>query len=209
MCHLQHPRQQTFHSLPVKNPVKGVGPKIVAVTSPRPLIVQVQSLTQPPMNQGLDLTNDVNDIPIGNRALQERKIDKKSKSLMMYCRTLIWLEMTVEEGNGEPAPEVVLPSVVGRRKLGRGGKVLKRLQRTKQKEEPRTLTVATVSVAALKKLAPKKAKPSSKFARKKYVCPHCNRRFLTRGNIKNHLRIHSRDKPFKCLICQVSLQIDV
>jgi uncharacterized Zn-finger protein len=115
--------------------------------------------------------------------------------------------MTVEEGNGEPAPEVTVPSVVGKRKLGRGGKVLKRLQRserTKQLEEPRTLTVAPVSVAALKKLAPKRAKPTSKFARKKYVCPHCNRRFLTRGNIKNHLRIHSRDKPFQCPICQVS-----
>jgi hypothetical protein len=119
-----------------------------------------------------------------------------------------WLEMTVEEGNGEPSPEVAVPSVVGRRKLGRGGKVLKRLQR-RQLEEPRTLTVAPVSVATLKKLAPKRAKPSSKFARKKYVCPHCNRRFLTRGNIKNHLRIHSRDKPFQCSICQVSLQIAV
>ncbi|XP_046461484.1 zinc finger protein 62 homolog [Daphnia pulex] len=182
ICHLQHPQhhpnqhpqQQTFHSSPVKSPAKGVGPKIVAVTSPRPLIVQVQSLTQPPMNQGLDSTNDVNDIPN---------------------------EMTVEEGNGEPSPEVAVPSVVGRRKLGRGGKVLKRLQR-RQLEEPRTLTVAPVSVATLKKLAPKRAKPSSKFARKKYVCPHCNRRFLTRGNIKNHLRIHSRDKPFQCSICQ-------
>jgi hypothetical protein len=86
--------------------------------------------------------------------------------------------MTVEEGNGDPAPEVTVPSVVGRRKLGRGGKVLKRLQRTKQPEEPRMLTVG----------------------------PHCNRRFLTRGNIKNHLRIHSRDKPFHCPICQVSLE---
>ena len=114
--------------------------------------------------------------------------------------------MTVEEGNGDPAPEVTVPSVVGRRKLGRGGKVLKRLQRTKQPEEPRMLTVAPVSVAALKKLAPKRGKPPSKFARKKYVCPHCNRRFLTRGNIKNHLRIHSRDKPFHCPICQVSLE---
>ena len=58
----------------MKSPAKGVGPKIVAVTSPRPLIVQVQSLTQPPMNQGLDLTNDVNDIPSGNLALLESKL---------------------------------------------------------------------------------------------------------------------------------------
>ena len=57
----------------MKSPAKGVGPKIVAVTgvTPRPLIVQVQSLTQPPVNQGLDLTNDVNDIPSGNLASLE------------------------------------------------------------------------------------------------------------------------------------------
>jgi hypothetical protein len=58
----------------VKSPAKGVGPKIVAVTSPRPLIVQVQSLTQPPVNQGLDLTNDVSDIPSGNLAPLESKL---------------------------------------------------------------------------------------------------------------------------------------
>jgi hypothetical protein len=58
----------------VKSPAKGVGPKIVAVTSPRPLIVQVQSLTQPPVNQGLDLTNDVSDIPSGNLASLESKL---------------------------------------------------------------------------------------------------------------------------------------
>ena len=58
----------------MKSPAKGVGPKIVAVTSPRPLIVQVQSLTQPPVNQGLDLTNDVNDIPSGNLASLESKL---------------------------------------------------------------------------------------------------------------------------------------
>lgn len=40
---------------------KGVGPKIVAVTSPRPLIVQVQSLTQPG-----GMGHDPNDIPCGN-----------------------------------------------------------------------------------------------------------------------------------------------
>ena len=52
----------------------------------------------------------------------------------------------------------------------------------------------------------KRAKPAmSKFSRKKYVCPHCSRRFLTRGNIKNHLRTHNKDKPFQCSICQVSI----
>jgi len=40
---------------------KAVGPKIVAVTSPRPLIVQVQSLTQPG-----GMSHDPNDIPCGN-----------------------------------------------------------------------------------------------------------------------------------------------
>lgn len=112
--------------------------------------------------------------------------------------------MTVDEASQELAYEAPVPSAVGKRRLGRGGKVLKRLQRTKQPDELLSLTVPPVSVAALKKLAPKRAKPSSKFARKKYACPHCNRRFLTRGNIKNHLRIHSRDKPFNCPICQVS-----
>ncbi|KAI9561134.1 hypothetical protein GHT06_012090 [Daphnia sinensis] len=174
VCHLQQPHQQAFH--PTRSPAKAVGPKIVAVTSPRPLIVQVQSLTQPqPTNHGLDTASDANDIPN---------------------------EMTVDEANEELAPEVAVPSVVGKRRLGRGGKVLKRLQRSKQPDEPLSLTVPPVSVATLKKLAPKKTKPSSKFARKKYACPHCSRRFLTRGNIKNHLRIHSRDKPFQCPVCQ-------
>lgn len=174
VCHLQQPQQQVFH--PTRSPAKAVGPKIVAVTSPRPLIVQVQSLTQPQStNHGLDIASDANDIPN---------------------------EMTVDEANEELAPEVAIPSIVGKRRLGRGGKVLKRLQRSKQPDEPLSLTVPPVSVAALKKLAPKKTKPSSKFARKKYACPHCSRRFLTRGNIKNHLRIHSRDKPFQCPVCQ-------
>jgi hypothetical protein len=43
------------------------------------------------MNQGLDSTNDVNDIPNGNIALQERKFlrsGKKTKQII-DCRTLI------------------------------------------------------------------------------------------------------------------------
>ena len=44
-----------------KSVKKAVGPKIVAVTSPRPLIVQVQSLTQ-----SGGMSHDPNDIPCGN-----------------------------------------------------------------------------------------------------------------------------------------------
>ena len=58
--------------------------------------------------------------------------------------------------------------------------------------------------SGLKKLSVKRGKPLSKFSRKKYCCPHCNRRFLTRGNVKNHMRIHARDKPFQCALCQVT-----
>lgn len=66
MCHLHQSHHHSYPNVPVKYPIKGVGPKIVAVTSPRPLIVQVQSLTQVQMtNHGLDLSNDANDIPSG------------------------------------------------------------------------------------------------------------------------------------------------
>lgn len=66
VCHLQHSHHHTYQSVPTRSPAKGVGPKIVAVTSPRPLIVQVQSLTQPQsINHGLEIGHDVNDIPSG------------------------------------------------------------------------------------------------------------------------------------------------
>lgn len=112
--------------------------------------------------------------------------------------------MTVEEENDDLGSDVALSPVVAKRKRA-GGKILKRLQRTKQPVETRVSTVSAVP-GTVKKLAVKRAKPTSKFARKKYVCPHCNRRFLTRGNVKNHLRIHNRDKPFQCPVCQVSLR---
>ena len=112
--------------------------------------------------------------------------------------------MTVEDEEfaGDTRRFSDMPSVVVKRK--RGGRTMKRLQRVKvQVPDERT---AVIVPGVLKKLTPKKAKATSKFSRKKYVCPHCNRRFLTRGNVKNHMRIHSRDKPFQCPICQVSLQ---
>lgn len=113
--------------------------------------------------------------------------------------------MTVEDGNREFTSDVPLSPVVVKRKPT-GGKLLKRLQKTKQAIETRASTISVVP-GAVKKLTNKRTKPPSKFARKKYVCPHCNRRFLTRGNVKNHLRIHSRDKPFQCPVCQVILDI--
>lgn len=76
---------------------------------------------------------------------------------------------------------------------------------------PVAVTASSVRIAPKKPglIVGKRLKPaSSKFARKKYVCPHCNRRFLTRGNIKNHLRTHSKEKPFQCPVCQVCLQPD-
>jgi hypothetical protein len=45
-------------------PARALGPKIVAVTSPRPLIVQVQSLTQA-QNLSNEYENDYDDIPNG------------------------------------------------------------------------------------------------------------------------------------------------
>ena len=89
-----------------------------------------------------------------------------------------------------------------------GGKPAKRLQKKTHMDSGRippavAISAASAAVSVKKLSVVKRAKPTSKFARKKYVCPHCSRRFLTRGNIKNHLRIHSKDKPFQCPLCQV------
>ena len=57
--------EQSSH-LPSKSVMKGVGPKIVAVTSPRPLIVQVQSLTQSQgSSQEVEHITDPSEIPYG------------------------------------------------------------------------------------------------------------------------------------------------
>jgi len=154
-----------------KSVKKAVGPKIVAVTSPRPLIVQVQSLTQ-----SGGMSHDPNDIP---------------------C------EMTIEEGTEVLESEAMLYYQSMKRKRPAKSSV-KRIRTKKQPSPP--LLEAHVepsgTAVVIKKLVGKRSKPVSKFTRKKYCCPHCNRRFLTRGNVKNHMRIHSRDKPFQCPICQ-------
>ena len=33
---------------------------------------------------------------------------------------------------------------------------------------------------------------------KAYSCSICNKKFHLKGNFKNHLKIHSEEKPFKC-----------
>lgn len=115
----------------------------------------------------------------------------------------LFLEMTVEEENRELLSDSMIPPVtVPAQKKRTRNKLVKRLQKIKQ-PETHVHPISAIPSAVLKKLATKRAKTSSKFARKKYVCPHCNRRFLTRGNVKNHMRTHSRDKPFECPVCQV------
>jgi len=113
--------------------------------------------------------------------------------------------MTIEEGNEVLESEALLYYQSMKRKRPAKSNV-KRI-RTKKQPSPPLLEAhvePTGTGVVIKKLVGKRSKPVSKFTRKKYCCPHCNRRFLTRGNVKNHMRIHSRDKPFQCPICQVN-----
>ena len=77
------------------------------------------------------------------------------------------------------------------------------LKKAKKDGAPSGAMAAPLNDVVVKKLAAKKGKPVSKFSRKKYCCPFCSRRFLTRGNVKNHMRIHSREKAYQCKICRV------
>uniref|UniRef100_A0A182S8Z3 C2H2-type domain-containing protein n=1 Tax=Anopheles maculatus TaxID=74869 RepID=A0A182S8Z3_9DIPT len=36
---------------------------------------------------------------------------------------------------------------------------------------------------------------------KMYECDYCDKRFVQSGNLKSHLRIHTAEKPFECSIC--------
>lgn len=90
------------------------------------------------------------------------------------------------------------PVAVKRKRVG------KKFTRGPYKKKKKVEDIRAASEAGTAKKLGKKSKPTSKFSRKKYLCTHCNRRFLTRGNVKNHLRTHSRDKPFQCPVCQVS-----
>jgi len=77
----QEPNGMAFEQIPNvqnKSVRKGVGPKIVAVTSPRPLIVQVQSLTQPG-----GMGHDPNDIPC-EMTIEEGTEVLESESLLYY-----------------------------------------------------------------------------------------------------------------------------
>jgi len=125
---------------------------------------------------------------------------------------ILFLEMTVDEANHELMYEAPSYSQMMVKRKRTGGKPAKRLQKSMIGDDqiaPSVAVDAAATAVSIKKLSVKRAKPTSKFARKKYVCPHCNRRFLTRGNIKNHLRIHSKDKPFQCPLCQVFALVSV
>lgn len=108
--------------------------------------------------------------------------------------------MTNEDEMEEALSDIAVSPIVAKRKRPSKKPVSKRPP--KPKHDDRITPTLNVPVIT-KKLPAKRAKHSSKFARKKYVCPHCSRRFLTRGNVKNHMRSHSRDKPFQCPVCQV------
>ena len=128
---------------------------------------------------------------------------------LLYKRwPCLLLEMSIDDGTeevaeGEPS-SASYPQVGIKRKRAVkavavvSSKKLRRKVALEAKAEPIALG------SGLKKLSVKRGKPLSKFSRKKYCCPHCNRRFLTRGNVKNHMRIHARDKPFQCALCQVT-----
>jgi len=34
-----------------------------------------------------------------------------------------------------------------------------------------------------------------------FECPYCDKSFNWQGNLKMHVRIHTKEKPFKCEIC--------
>ena len=177
---------------------KGVGPKIVAVTSPRPLIVQVQSLTQ-----SAGMGHDPNDIPCGKDTFTALIL------LVIYKYYFLFSEMTIEEGTEVLETESLLSYQAKKKRPSKSSSV-KRVRKKPLLEahiEPSGTSVVIKKLASTKRAKPTPTSPKlviSKFARKKYCCPHCTRRFLTRGNVKNHMRIHSRDKPFQCPICQVS-----
>lgn len=87
--------------------------------------------------------------------------------------------------------------------LTKGSKLQKKNRKT-LKHLARSGQLTDVRAVALKKLTEKRARASpARLTKKKFVCPFCQRRFLTRGNIKNHIRIHTRDKPFHCPLCKV------
>jgi len=166
--------------------MKRVGPKIVSVTAPRPLIVQVQSLTQNPSQAAAEEADSIADDEENSETPKEMSIDDGTE------------EVAAE---GEPSSASYPPVGIKRKRAVKGvavvsSKKLRRKVALEAKAEPTALG------SGLKKLSVKRGKPLSKFSRKKYCCPHCNRRFLTRGNVKNHMRIHARDKPFQCILCQ-------
>ena len=38
---------------------------------------------------------------------------------------------------------------------------------------------------------------------RKFKCDICGKGFITRGNLAEHMNIHTGDKPFKCKFCSI------